>query len=88
MQCLEDCEVSALHMPNPVGRLLLFPVEGLPEPQTLITNRMLLPTHHSFVLDLRAVGQLVVAVTVPHGQRVIQALHAVGENATTTHLLC
>ena len=77
---LEDCEMSALHMPNPVGRLLLFPVEGLPEPQTLVTNRMLLSSHHSFALDLRAVGHHVTAVTVPHGQMVLQALHAIGED--------
>ena len=77
MRCLEDCESSAFHLPNPVGRLLVFPVEGLPLPQTIVTNRFLLSLHHSFVLDLRAVGQQVTAVTVPHGQMVIQALHAV-----------
>ena len=80
MQCLEDCELSALHLPSPVGRLLVFPVEGLPEPQTLVTNRMLLSSHHSFALDLRAVGQHVTAVTVPHGHMVFQALHAIGED--------
>ena len=80
MRCMEDCEMSALHMPNPVGRLLLFPVEGLPEPQTLVTNRMLLSSHHSFALDLRAVGHHVTAVTVPHGQMVLQALHAIGKD--------
>ena len=50
LRCLEDCEVSAAHIPNPVGRLLAYVVDGLPEPQTIITNRLLLPTHHSFVL--------------------------------------
>ena len=79
MQCLEDCEASAPHIPNPVGRLLRYHVEGLPVPQTIITNRQLLATHHSFVLDLRAVGHHVTAVTVPHGQMVLQAFHAVSE---------
>ena len=40
LQCLEDCESTAFHVPNPVGRLLMFHVEGLPVPQTIVTNRM------------------------------------------------
>ena len=79
LRCLEDCETSAAHIPNPVGRPLVHVVDGLPEPQTIITNRLLVPSHHSFVLDLRAVGQHVTAVTVPHGHLLLQSFHAVSE---------
>ena len=64
--CRADCEISARHIPSPVGRLLVHEVEGLPSPQTVVTSEHLVSTHRCFVLDLRAIGFHVAAVSAPH----------------------
>ena len=76
VDCCLDCELTAYQIPYPVRRLLVHPVEGLPQPQNIVTDRRLLPTHRGIVVDLRAIGLHVLVIELVHGAMLHQTYGA------------
>ena len=83
VNCCLDCELTAYQIPYPVGRLLVYPLEGLPQPQTVVTDRPLLPTHPSILLHLRPVGMHVLVVELVHGAMLHQIYGALPADVRT-----
>ena len=76
LDCIRDCELTATHVAQPIGRLLVYTVAGLPCPQTLVSDRRIQATHRSIAPDLRAIGMHVTVVAVRYGSLLYEIMGA------------
>ena len=72
-RCVTDC-IASSYVPAPCGRVLQFPVQGLPEPQSVIYSSALFRTHWPVVVDMRALGVPLQVLDVPRRSTVLEAL--------------